>query len=326
MFYLYITLGIILGLILIGFILGALIHHKAFGKRWEPDGIIKYYHPSEYEGLQASPIAIPTKKGILRGYIYSYKKIRYQGICIFSHGMWGSHNAYIQEIEHLAKGGFQVLGFDYYGTELSDGKSILGLGNSILSLDSAVSYIRRTYPDEKIYVMGHSWGGFAALSIAKYHPEIERIVAMAPFINIKSILKHMLPKLIYPILPFILIIDAIYCGKKSFINAKKVVKNTKIPTLIIHSLDDNMIPYSISTEVLRNHVVNQKLVYHIVDGKNHNPDYTLEALAYTKCSLQEINSIMDEVERTERKRQLDYYKMGEIDEKVFNIILDFLKS
>lgn len=326
MLYLYISLGIILGLILIGFLLGGLIHHKAFGKRWEPDGIIKYYHPSEFEGFHTSPVSISTKKGAIRGNIYSYDRDSYQGICVFSHGMWGSHNAYIQEIELLARAGFRVFGFDYYGTELSDGKSILGLGNSLMSLDVAVSYVKRVYPNEKIYVMGHSWGGFAAASIAHYHKDLEKIVVMSPFISVRSILKQMLPKLLHPVIPFILIFDALHCGKYSFAKVKKILTHTDIPTLILHSLEDSMVPYAISTGILKNEVKNNKITYRIVDGKKHNPDYTLEALAYTKSSYEAISLIVDETEKMNRKKQLDYHKMGEIDEKVFDIILDFLKS
>ncbi|MDE6660755.1 MAG: lysophospholipase [Anaeroplasmataceae bacterium] len=325
MLVLYIILGVILGLLVILILLAALIHHVSFGKRWDPDGIIKYYSPSDYEGLEEESIEIPTKKGKLRGKVYFYRKEEYKGIFIFSHGMWGSHRAYVQEMEILARNGFKVLGIDAFGTESSEGKNIRGLGNSLLTLDYAISYIKQIYPKENIYVMGHSWGGFAAANIAKYHRDLAAIVAMSPFISLSRILKHQLPKLLYPTIPFLILIDAMYCGKYSFANAKKTLNHTIVPTLILHSKDDPMVPYSTSLGYLKKRIKNQLVQYDIVDGKKHNPDYTIEGLTYTEQALGKLKDIKDKDERIEYRKTLDYHKMGELDENVFNDILDFLK-
>ena len=158
MLALYITLGVIAGLILLLFILSAIIHHLSFGKRWDPDGIVKYYGVEDYPNLLYENIEITTKKGKLRGKLYFYSQEKYKGILVFSHGMWGSHRAYFQEIEILARNGFKVLGIDAYGTELSDGKNIKGLGSSLLTLDQAITYRKNIYTNEKIYIMGHSGG------------------------------------------------------------------------------------------------------------------------------------------------------------------------
>ncbi len=322
----YSILGALFGILLILFLFAFFLHHKIFGKRWEPDGIIQYYDAKSYPELEVTPVVIPTKKGTLRGNFYQYPKEESVGILVFAHGMWGSHRAYLQEIELLARNGFTVLGFDYYGTELSDGKNIKGLGNSLKSLDAAVSYIKKAYPQEKIYVMGHSWGGFAALGIAKYHPDIERIVAMSPFISEFRIYKHLLSKVLYPLIPFILLIDSFSCGRYSFVHAKKVLKTTRVKTYILHSKDDTMVPYKISTEVLQKKLNQPNIQYEIVDNKRHNPDYSLEALEYTKEAFTELNSIKDANQKLEFRKNLDYHKMGELDENVFHHIITFLKK
>ncbi|MDE7384767.1 MAG: lysophospholipase, partial [Anaeroplasmataceae bacterium] len=320
----YITIGVLVGLIFILYVLAMLVHRSTFGKRWEPDGIVTYYSPIEYPNIKEENVEISTKKGILRGKLYFYSNEKYRGILIFSHGMWGSHKAYFQEIEYLARNGYKVLGIDAYGTELSDGKSIRGLGNSLLTLDKAVNYIKKNYPKEKIYVMGHSWGGFAAANIAKYHQDLTAIVAMSPFLSVAKILKHQLPRILYPTIPFLVLIDAVHCGKYSFANAKKTLKNTHVNTLILHSKDDPMVPYSAATGHLQMTISNPKVQYDIVDGKKHNPDYTVEALAYTQDSYAKLKTITTAADKLEFKKNLDYHKMGEIDEKVFDDILDFL--
>lgn len=321
----FIILGSILGILLLVFLLALYIHHKVFGKRYEPDGIIRYYSENDFLGIEVEVLEIPYKKKYLRGKLYSYPEKIKKGIVIFSHGMWGSHCAYVQEIERLAKNGFKVLGIDAYGTELSDGKSILGLGNSLLTLDNTIPYIKKIYPNEKIYIMGHSWGGFAASNIAKYH-RVEKIVAMSPFISVFKTYKLLLPKFLYPTLPFLVLIDAIKCGKYSFANTNRTLKSTQVDTLVLHSLDDPMLPFKKTTGRIQRKNINPHVCFHIVDGKKHNPDYTYEALRYTEEAFKKLRDIANAEEKLTYKKGLDYHKMGELDEKVFDVILDFLNS
>lgn len=47
-----------------------------------------------------------------------------------------------------------------------------------------VDYLRKRFSRRKIYLVGHSWGGFLALRVASQHPDwLEACVAVAPMIN-----------------------------------------------------------------------------------------------------------------------------------------------
>jgi pimeloyl-ACP methyl ester carboxylesterase len=47
-----------------------------------------------------------------------------------------------------------------------------------------INYLRKLFSREKIYVMGHSWGGFLALKIAADHPEVlKACLAISPMID-----------------------------------------------------------------------------------------------------------------------------------------------
>ena len=322
--YLYIALGTLIGILILLFLISLFIHHAVFKNRYEPDGVIKYYTEEDFIGLKSEAIEIPTKKGSLRGKLYFYTK-EASAIILFSHGMWGSHSAYVQEIEYLAKNGFLVLGFDYYGTERSDGKNIKGLGNSLLSLNEAVTYVKKNFSEKSIYVMGHSWGGFAALGIAKYHPDIQKIVAMSPFIQLSQILRHMLPRPLRILIPFIVAIDFMKCGRYSLVKAKKVLKSTKSKTLILHSTDDQMVPYLTATGYLKKHIQNENVKYFIQENKGHNPDYSLDALAYTKETFLHLKALPKE-EKLDYRKSIDYHRMGMLDENVMNKIAQFLKN
>ena len=326
MIYVYCSIGVILGIILLCFFLAFLIHRKTFGKRWEPDSIVKYYEKEDFIGLVAEKVEIPTAKGLLRGFFYKYPTKSKEKILVFAHGMWGSHRAYLQEIELLAQAGFIVLGFDYFGTESSDGKNILGLANSLKSLDCAICYVKKSFPNRRIYVMGHSWGGFAASSIAKFHPDLAGIVSMSGFISSRMIFKHLLPKPIHFVIPFLILLDSIKCGGYSYTKVVRVLKSSKVPTLILHSRDDTMVPYLSSTAVVQRKVLNQKIYYHIVDGKRHNPDYKKEAFDYAIEVQKELLQMKTAEERLEYRKTINYHKLGEIDLDVFGVITDFLNS
>jgi pimeloyl-ACP methyl ester carboxylesterase len=47
-----------------------------------------------------------------------------------------------------------------------------------------INYLRRRFSQEKIFVMGHSWGGFLALKVAADHPELlKACLAVSPMVD-----------------------------------------------------------------------------------------------------------------------------------------------
>ncbi|MDE5715546.1 MAG: alpha/beta fold hydrolase [Anaeroplasmataceae bacterium] len=322
----YIIVGsVILGVLVLLFILAGVIHHNIFGKRWMPNGITKYYEKEEYVGLEAKEVSFIHKNNQLRGFWYSYPLKEQKGIIVFAHGMWGSHKAYLQEIEYFANCGYQVLGFDYTGTELSDGKNIVGLGNSLACLDSAISYVKQNYPNENISVIGHSWGAYAAANILKYHPDINHVIAMSGFVSLSRILKGLFPKYAYIIIPFIIGIDYMHCGKYSLANSKKTLKKTTQKVLILHSEDDTMVSYQINTKYLKKKLNMKNLQFLIVSGKNHNPDYTIDAIMYSKESFAKAKTLSGD-EKISYLQSLDYHRMGALDSDIMSMMVRFLEK
>ena len=75
---LYIILGLVCLYIVFGIIIALMFHKKMFNKRWEPDGITKYYLAQDF-GLNMESVAFKRKNVTLRGYIYSYNFEKYKG-------------------------------------------------------------------------------------------------------------------------------------------------------------------------------------------------------------------------------------------------------
>lgn len=322
MYGLYIAV-FLTSILLIMLIYTIIFHHKFFGKRWEPDNITKYYEPDSFPDLCYEKVEFLRKKTILRGYIYFYERTSYKGIFVFSHGMWGSHKSYIQEIERLAKDGYKVLGFDYYGTDLSDGKKTRSFVESLYSLDYAIKFVKENF-DLDIYVMGHSWGGFAAVNILKYHPEIKKVVAMAPFMSVVSLSKSILPKKLWIFIPFLYLIE--FFKSPRYFNASgfKTLPNVNSEVLILHSKDDNMVKFNFHTGYLKEINKNKKVKFIIFNNKRHNPDYSDQAVEYMKKVVTEVRQLNNE-DKVIYRKEIDYVLLGELDDNVIKQILDFLK-
>ena len=46
-----------------------------------------------------------------------------------------------------------------------------------------INYLRSRFSQSKIYLMGHSWGGFLGLTVAAHHPELlEAYLAVSPMV------------------------------------------------------------------------------------------------------------------------------------------------
>ena len=322
----YIIIGcIVIGILLVLFGIAGIIHHQLFGKRWMQNGIIKYYEKEDLPGLEAVEVSFMHRNKILRGYWYSYPTMTSKGRIVFAHGMWGSHKAYLQEIEYLARNGYSVLGFDYTGTELSEGKNIVGLGNSLASLDSAISYVEQVYPEDEISVMGHSWGGYAALNILKYHPNLTHVIAMSGFLSLSKVLKGLFPKYLYILIPFVITIDFLHCGSYSLAYGVKTLKKTNQKILIVHSMDDTMVSFQRNAGYLKKKINKENITFLTIQGKNHNPDYTLDAIAYSKETIASAKHLLGE-EKLDYLKGLDYHRMGALDIEVMDKLVQFLEN
>jgi dipeptidyl aminopeptidase/acylaminoacyl peptidase len=318
---LIIILSVILVLIVLIFLFINNIHNKMFNKRFEMDPLVKSY---EDEKLQRESVEFLCVKTTLRGFVYSYENMNYKGLIVFSHGMFSSHKSYMQEIIYFANQGYKVLGFDYMATSLSDGDSLKGFGNSLKCLDYAIRYVKSNNElnKYKLFVVGHSWGGFAASNILKYHSDIEKVVALAPFASVKRLISGYLPKWLYIFLPLIVLADSLKCGKYSFSSNISTLKN-KDNVLVLHSTDDHMVKYELNTKKLIEKNPNVKSI--ISNNKRHNPNYSDESIIRLTEYSSKVSKLKGD-ELIEFKKSTDFLSLGELDTEVMYKIMEFIQS
>lgn len=323
MIFLYILGGLLVLFIIFVIVICSIVHKMYFSKRFSEDDDIKLYSFDEFEGLKRKELEISFKKGYLRGFYYFKEGYNKDKIVVYSHGMFSDHNSYLQDIAYFALKGYLVIGFDYYGTSLSDGKNLKAFGNSLESLNRVIEYIKETdeLKDKEIYVVGHSWGGYATSNIVGLHPDINGICAISPFNSVYDIIRTSLPKQIRFLSWFVYLSDALHGGKFSRFKAYKSLDNYQGKAMLIQSLNDQVVKYNIGVGMIKEKTKNKNIEYIINDGRFHNPNYTDEAIKIMGKFYQESSKLSGK-ELQEYKRNFDFHKMGELDPLIMDKICE----
>lgn len=314
--------------LLLCLVLVGMIYKKMFGYRFSHDPLVTTYSKESLD-LVSTPIEVELSGEKIRGALYTKKGIEVNKniLVIVCHGMWSSHLSYLQDVGRLCSAGYETLAFDYIGTSMSDGKTLKGFGQSLRCLDAVVKFVKNN-PDfvgRRIYVYGHSWGGYAATNIVKFHPDIAGIVAIAPAMSFDAVARNIFPKGIHFLIPMAKFTDRIRMGKFANQNALKSLEGYKGRVLMIHSEDDPMCPYATTTGLAKEKFREENFGFIILKDKAHHPQYTYEGLAIMKAYNEKMTLLATEEEKNECKKATDFLAIGALDESIMKKIVSHIK-
>ncbi|MCR5505535.1 MAG: lysophospholipase, partial [Bacilli bacterium] len=289
----------------------------------------KYFHQEDFPNLKADPYSFYSAVNKLNGYFYYYDGYQEDVLVIFCHGIGGGHSSYLQEINNLAKHGYKVLAYDNTGCCNSEGKNIHTLGQSLVDLSYALASVRKNFNSKKIYVVGHSWGGYAVSNINNFMP-VDKVVAISPFISIKREYKDIFPFPLKLIVKKIVKLEYIRNGDYAHSCAIKALNKKNVSALVIASKDDSVIKFKHHTGKLMKKVKNSKVQFVIYDNKNHQPHYEKESVDYYNEKFGEFNQLVKDKKITtlEEKKaffeKVDFLFMTKQDDNVWQEIYNFL--
>ncbi|MBQ9544162.1 MAG: alpha/beta hydrolase [Clostridia bacterium] len=304
-------------------------------KRNDDTGAVKYFDASDFPGLEKESFSfLSNRNEKLQGYFYSYPGARPDVLVVFDHGMGGGHRSYMKEIEVLCKNSFEVFSYDHTGCMESEGKDINGFAQSLGDLDSALKALKTTSrAGRRIFVIGHSWGGYAALNITFFHPEIERVVSISGFRSVKAIVDQFTPGLMR------LARKAVYnCERASNpdyfdCDALNTLSASKSRFLLIHSSDDPLVDVKFHFYPLRDKFSGKENIRFVeVEGKGHDPHYTPKAVSvlsdfYAKYKLfMKSGSFGDPEAKKAFRDSFDWDAMTEQDPGIWEQILSFFSD
>ena len=314
----------------------SVLYRKFFVKRYDDDNIIFHFAYTDFPGMEQRPVEFQTKQGLtVRGHIYSYPCEHGNDLVIFCHGMGGGHRSYMREIERICRQGYEVLAYDNIGCWESDGSDIRGLSESVNDLVSCMDYIASSdeLKNRNIHIIGHSWGGYAAGNILNFRTaNIKSVTVISGFASIDSFTEGGFGA-------------RLKAFKKNLQNFERkanpdyadscsvdAFKDTKAKVLLIHSKDDKMADIRTGLEYVKSRVENPNVSYLEVDGKDHNPNYTQDAVSYFREVFGEYEKLvmMRKLRTPEQKKAFldpkDFVRMTEQDEDIWKRIFANVES
>ena len=121
----------------------------------------------------------PCGKGKLTGYLYRSPK-QCKELVVFVPGFRAEAAHYGGVIRGIAQAGFDVFSFDCTGCGNSHGKTAVGFPQVINDLNATLTFIEKnkSFDYDKIYLFGHSRGGYAACCTVNEHKNISGVISV----------------------------------------------------------------------------------------------------------------------------------------------------
>ena len=250
--------GIILGLLFLAILIlpskiSVAIYKDNFEKRFTTyEGYLFYL--DDFEGLVREKRVFPSDKGqLLAGYKYYSENVDVKGLLVLAHGFGGGgHNGYLNVVDYFTKNGYIVFAYDATGNDESEGSAVGGLPQGLIDVDYALQFVKseKEFENLPIFLWGHSWGGYSVGSVTKLHPDVKAAVVVAGFNQSVDMLetegRKIAGDVVDLLIPPVKKYETKKYGKYASMSVLESVSESKVPTMFIHSKDDEMIPYEIS--------------------------------------------------------------------------------
>ncbi len=277
----------------------------------------------------------------LQGYYYPADNAK--GLTVVCHGIHAGGDDYLPIIEYMVGAGYSVFSFDYKGTYDSDGKSTVGMCESLVDLDHALDYIEgeREFDGLPITLIGHSWGGYAAASVLPLHKRVVSCATIAAPNNGYTLIlekgeqyagylaSHGITEV------FLNVYQKLLFREYTEMDAVKGINMTDIPVLIAHGEDDNIINIELQAICAhRKEIRKNNVTYYYTAGiqGGHNTVWHSAAAAIYQQSLEsEIKSVkksktLSYAEKTAFFERIDHNLYSEVNADLFDAIVKMFDS
>lgn len=182
-----------------------------------------------------------------------FKSDSSKGLVFYLHGNAGSLESWGRVGEKYTKLRYDVFILDYPGYGKSEG-IIKSEKQLFIDIQAAYDEVKKRFNEDSIVVLGYSIGtGLAAKIASTNHPRL--LILQAPYYNMTDVMHHT-----YPIIPTFLL--------KYKFQTNKYLKNCKMPVIIFHGNQDDIIYYGSSLKLKMEMKPADTLV--TLDGQGHN--------------------------------------------------------
>jgi dienelactone hydrolase len=324
-----------------GSIVGGVELYDSFFRRYErPDysevpGLCCYDRASSIERQELSFFSDGVR---LQGYYYPSDMGK--GVVVVSHGMHAGADDYLPAIIFFVENGYDVFAYDYKGTYSSDGDSTVGMCEALVDLDNALNFVKsdRHFTGKKIFLFGHSWGGYASTAVLSLHSDIAACAAVAPFnsgytLIVEKGFQYAGALASDGVVKKFLEVYQKYLFK-DYVNYNGVmgINSASCPVLIAHGNNDKVISFGGQSVIAHSDEITNPLVeYYIGEGLQSGHDsiwHSSESVEYKKEVDAEIEKIKKDKECKDTKKAIadyvatvDHNLYSQINSRLFEKIL-----
>lgn len=260
-------------------------------------GYIRY---DDVDGYDRRVVKFKSGSNALAGYIYGEGNDK--GLVVIAHGLGGGAENYLAETQYFVDNGWRVFSFDCTGSHGSEGKGTVGIPQSALDLNAALSYIEAdgTLNDLPVMLYGHSWGGYAVAAVLNYGHNIAAAVSIAGFNAPMEILfeqgKKMMGAAAYVEYPFLWAYQTVLFGRAAQLTAVDGINSSDTAVMIIHGEKDEGISYDgASIMAHRSEIANPNVVYKTCTAENRNGHSSLFRSDAAAQYIKEKNQVYQEL-------------------------------
>jgi pimeloyl-ACP methyl ester carboxylesterase len=216
-------------------------------------------------GLDYESVIISTSDNIkIHGWFVPARPER--ATLLFLHGNAGNISHRLDSLRIFNQLGFSTFIIDYRGYGQSQGK--ISEQGTYRDAEAAWNYLTQTrkIPEQQIIIFGRSLGGAIAAHVAgKFKPGV--LILESTFTSVPDMAARL-----YPLVPARLLSRFQY-------DARKMLKSVTSPVLIIHSPDDDIIPFENGRLLFKNAWKPKEMLK--IRG-NHNNGFLVSGSLYTK--------------------------------------------
>ena len=189
----------------------------------------------------------PKKNQTLKGYYY--ESVSKKGLVVLAHGFRSGADDYLNITQSLVQSGYNVFTYDCTGTYDSYGESTVGMCQSLVDLDGVLTYLQATdpYKSQPLFLIGHSWGGYAVASVLALQPAVRAAACLAPMYNGYTMMlekgEEYVGKLAITAKPVFTVYQRILFKEYTEHHSVRGINSTNAPVLVAHGVDDKTIVY-----------------------------------------------------------------------------------
>lgn len=269
-------------------------YEKMFPRVERPDYTLtpgEYCYERVQEKLPRTEFYYTVNDVKLKGYYYA--SAGNKGLVVVSHGMRSGGDDYLPIVTYMVNAGYNVFSYNCQGTYESEGDDLVGMCQSLIDLEGTIDYIQSVDSLAKmpLFLIGHSWGGYAATSVLSLRHGIRACASIAAMHDACMMMTEKAEEYVGKIgkfsEPVFHLYQKLIFEEYTDCNAIRGINQSNIPVLVAHGRTDKTVTYAKQSIIAhRDEITNPYVTYYVGEGLQGSHTGIWHSLASEEYQLQ----------------------------------------